>query len=101
MFRAISVGTSAILLFRTLSSASAAAGDPVTGTSRSRNALPAICYSSATGAIWNEEALDVGWKSRKTGEGRPRGRKTKMTFPGFKNDQDRADVIAYLKNPSE
>ncbi len=49
-----------------------------------------------TGAVWVEATLDA-WLTK------PKDviKKTKMTFPGFKNAQDRADVIAYLMSLSE
>ena len=50
----------------------------------------------ATGVVWDEETLDA-WLTK------PKDlvKKTKMAFPGFKKEQDRADVIAYLKSLSE
>lgn len=49
-----------------------------------------------SGVVWDEETLDA-WLTK------PKSvvKKTKMAFPGFKKDQDRADVIAYLKSLSE
>ena len=49
-----------------------------------------------TGAVWGEETLDP-WLAK------PRAflTGTRMAFPGLKKEQDRADVIAYLKTFSE
>lgn len=48
------------------------------------------------GLTWTEETLDSYLKKpRKVVPG------TKMAFPGLKKDDDRADVIAYLKTFSE
>jgi len=52
-------------------------------------------YSNAmleSGIVWNDAELDGFLKA-------PRKylKKTKMTFPGIKNDNQRADLIAYLK----
>ena len=49
-----------------------------------------------TGVVWDEETLDA-WLTK------PKDvvKRTKMTFPGFKNAQDRADMIAYLRDLSE
>lgn len=49
-----------------------------------------------TGVVWDEETLDA-WLTK------PKDvvKRTKMTFPGFKNAQDRADMIAYLRSLSE
>jgi cytochrome c len=53
------------------------------------NYSPAL---AASGIVWTEQTLDV-WLAR------PRDlvAKTRMSFPGFKEPTERADVIAYLK----
>jgi len=59
-------------------------------------------YSSALkafgedGAVWDEETLDL-WLTK------PKDlvKKTKMSFPGLKKPEDRANIIAYLKQASE
>ncbi len=49
-----------------------------------------------SGIVWDAETLDVYLEApRKVVKG------TKMSFPGFKKAQDRADVIAFLKQYSE
>ena len=45
-----------------------------------------------TGAVWDEATLDTFLaKPRRVVKG------TRMAFPGLKNDEDRADLIAYLE----
>jgi hypothetical protein len=53
---------------------------------------PFLCTLLFTGVIWTEETLFEYLLNPK--KYIP---KTKMNFPGFKSEQDRADVIAYLK----
>ena len=49
-----------------------------------------------SGIVWDADTLDVYLEApRKVVKG------TKMSFPGFKKAQDRADVIAFLKQYSE
>ena len=49
-----------------------------------------------SGVVWGMDTLDVYLEApRKVVKG------TKMSFPGLKKAQDRADVIAYLKKASE
>ena len=52
----------------------------------------ALIAFGAGGAVWDEATLDA-WLTK------PKDLvpKTKMAFPGFKNPEDRANVIAYLK----
>jgi cytochrome c len=49
-----------------------------------------------SGIVWNEETLDRFLAD-------PRGvvPGTKMTYAGIKNPQDRADLIAYLKEATK
>ena len=129
MLRTVSTGVSAVFLVLALSSPSAAAGDPANGqklfkkcsachsldegkkkvgpslykifgatpgqVAKFRYSKGMVAYG-ATGVVWNEETLDAWLKKPKD-----LVKKTKMAFPGFKNEQDRADVIAYLKSLSE
>ncbi len=56
------------------------------------NYSPAMKAAGEKGLVWTEENLDKYLENPKAlvpG--------TKMIFPGLKNPQDRADVIAYLK----
>ena len=48
--------------------------------------------AGAGGLVWNEETLNTYLEN-------PKGmiKKTKMAFPGLKDDEDIANVIAYLK----
>ncbi|WP_422366665.1 c-type cytochrome [Pelagibius sp.] len=129
MLRTVSAGISAAFLALALSAPAVAAGDPANGQKLFKNC--AACHSldegkkkvgpslykifgatpgqvakfryskgmvayGATGVVWNEETLDAWLKKPKD-----LVKKTKMAFPGFKKEQDRADVIAYLKNLSE
>jgi len=48
--------------------------------------------AGAKGLAWNEENINKFIENPKTVVPG-----TKMVFPGLKNAQDRADVIAYLK----
>ncbi len=129
MLRTVSAGISAAFLALALSAPAVAAGDPANGQKLFKKC--AACHSldggkkkvgpslykifgatpgqvakfryskgmvayGATGVVWNEETLDAWLKKPKD-----LVKKTKMAFPGFKKEQDRADVIAYLKNLSE
>jgi cytochrome c len=65
---------------------------------RRAGSLPGFAYSpamkkaGAAGLIWNEETLDAFLQSpTKYVPG------TRMGYAGVKNDQERADLIAYLK----
>jgi cytochrome c len=62
---------------------------------RPAGSVPDFDYSAAmknSGIVWNEQTLDRFLAD-------PRGvvPGTKMTYAGIKNAQDRADLIAYLK----
>ncbi len=69
---------------------------------RAPGSLDGFKYSKAikvygeSGAVWNGETLDP-WLAK------PRSflKGTRMAFPGLKKEQDRADIIAYLKTFSE
>jgi cytochrome c len=66
---------------------------------RQAGSLPDFDYSNAmknSGIVWNEETLDRFLAD-------PRGvvPGTKMTYVGIKNPQDRADLIAYLKEATK
>jgi cytochrome c len=65
---------------------------------RETGSMPGYAYTEANKnahVIWNEETLFTYLENPK--KFIP---KTKMAFPGFKSAQDRADVIAYLKQAS-
>ena len=52
----------------------------------------ALMAKAAEGLVWNEEAIDAFLtKPKEYLKG------TKMSFPGLKKEDDREDVIAYLK----
>jgi cytochrome c len=62
---------------------------------RKAGSVPNYKYTPAnqnSGVVWSEETLFEYLLNPK--KYIP---KTKMNFPGFKSEQDRADVIAYLK----
>jgi cytochrome c len=66
---------------------------------RQAGSLPDFNYSKAmknSGIVWNEKTLDVFLAD-------PRGvvPGTKMTYAGIKDPQDRADLIAYLKEATK
>ncbi|WP_299622824.1 cytochrome c family protein [Pelagibius sp.] len=129
MLRLSPAGLSVVLLALALSSPAVAAGDPANGQKLFKKC--AACHSleegkkmigpslykvfgatpgqvakfryskgmveyGKSGAVWDEASLDA-WLTK------PRDvvKRTKMAFPGLKNAQDRADVIAYLKSLSE
>lgn len=129
MLRTVSAGISAAFLALAISAPAVAAGDPANGQKLFKKCV--TCHSleegkkkigpslykifgatpgqvakfryskgmvayGASGVVWNEETLDVWLKKPKD-----LVKKTKMAFPGFKKEQDRADVIAYLKSLSE
>jgi cytochrome c2 len=56
------------------------------------NYSPAMKEAGEKGLVWNEENLNKFIENPKAVVPG-----TKMAFPGVKNAQDRADVIAYLK----
>jgi cytochrome c2 len=56
------------------------------------NYSAAMKEAGEKGLVWNEENLDKYLENPKAVVAG-----TKMVFPGLKNAQDRADVIAYLK----
>jgi len=62
---------------------------------RKSGSVPGYSYTDANknaGVLWGEETLFEYLENPK--KFIP---KTKMAFPGFKSEQDRADVIAFLK----
>ena len=62
---------------------------------RKAGAVEGFKYSSAmaeSGLIWDEATLDKFLEKPKD-----MVKKTKMIFPGLRKDDERADVIAYLK----
>ena len=66
---------------------------------RQAGSLPDFDYSEAmknSGIVWNEQTLDTFLAD-------PRGTVpgTKMTYAGIKDPQDRADLIAYLKEATK
>ena len=126
MLRTFSAGLTAAFLAFALSSPAAAAGDPANGQKLFKKC--AACHSleegkkkvgpslyrvfgatpgqvakfryskgmveyGKTGVVWDEATLDA-WLTK------PKDvvKRTKMAFPGFKKEQDRADMIAYLKS---
>ena len=65
---------------------------------RTAGSLPDYNYSKAmkaAGVVWTEEALQAYLEN-------PRAHVpgTKMTFAGLDDEQDRRDVVAYLKTPT-
>jgi cytochrome c len=56
----------------------------------------AMQAKAAEGLVWDEASLDAYLAKPK--DFVP---KTKMAFPGLKKEQDRADIIAYLKSFSQ
>lgn len=126
MLRMLSAGLTAAVLAFALSSPAAAAGDAANGQKLFKKC--AACHSleegkkkvgpslykifgatpgqvakfryskgmveyGKTGVVWDETTLDA-WLTK------PKDvvKRTKMAFPGFKKEQDRADMIAYLKS---
>ena len=49
-----------------------------------------------SGIVWDEETLDTFLEKPKD-----MVPKTRMAFPGLKKEQDRMDVIAYLKEATQ
>ena len=66
---------------------------------RTAGTVEGFKYSTAmkdSGIVWDEETLDDFLTKPK--DVVP---KTRMAFPGFKKEQDRMDVIAYLKEATQ
>jgi len=66
---------------------------------RTAGSVEGYKYSKAmkeSGIVWDEETLDAFLTKPKD-----LVPKTKMSFPGFKNEQDRIDIIAYLKEATQ
>ena len=66
---------------------------------RAAGAVEGFKYSKAmleSGIVWDEEALDAYLEKPK--DLVPR---TKMAFPGLRNEQQRADLIAYLTQATQ
>ncbi len=66
---------------------------------RTAGTVEGFKYSSAmkdSGIVWDEETLDSFLEKPKA-----MVPKTRMAFPGFKKEQDRMDVIAYLKEATQ
>ena len=66
-------------------------GSPIAAAEGYKYSKALIAYSEEAGT-WNEENLDAWLKKPKD-----LVRKTKMIFPGLKKEEDRANLIAYLK----
>ena len=66
-------------------------GGPIAAKEKYKYSKALLAYAAEAGT-WNEENLDAWLK-------KPRDlvRKTKMIFPGLKKAEDRANIIAYLK----
>ena len=66
------------------------------GTRRGFRYSKAMKAYGASGIVWSEDTLNAYLAApRKVVKG------TKMAFPGLKKEQQRADVIAYLKQMAE
>ena len=66
------------------------------GTADGYRYSKAMAAYGQSGVVWGADTLNVYLEApRKVVKG------TKMSFPGLKKAQDRADVIAYLKKVSE
>ena len=66
---------------------------------RTAGTVEGFKYSSAmkdSGVVWDEQTVDEFLAKPKTFIP-----KTKMSFPGLKKEQDRADIIAYLKEATQ
>ncbi len=66
---------------------------------RAAGSVEGYKYSKAmkeSGIVWDEEKLDVYLTKPKD-----LVPKTKMNFPGLKDEQDRIDIIAYLKEATQ
>ena len=66
-------------------------GGPIAAAEGYKYSKALIAYGEEAGT-WNEENLDAWLKKPKD-----LVRKTKMIFPGLKKEEDRANLIAYLK----
>ena len=66
------------------------------GTAEGYKYSKALIVFGEDGAVWDDETLDA-WLTK------PKDlvKKTKMAFSGLKKPEDRANVIAYLKQASE
>ena len=66
-------------------------GGPIAAKEKYKYSKALLAYAAEAGT-WNEENLDAWLK-------KPRDlvRKTKMIFPGLKKADDRANIIAFLK----
>lgn len=63
------------------------------GTSEGYKYSKAMKAHGKSGVVWSGETLDIYLTApRKVVKG------TKMSFPGLKNAEDRADIISYLKS---
>ena len=66
------------------------------GTAAGYKYSKAMQAYGASGAVWDEQSLDTYLTNpRKVVKG------TKMTFPGLKSPEQRADLIAYLKDATK
>ncbi len=66
---------------------------------RTAGTVEGFKYSNAmkdSGIVWDEETLDTFLEKPKD-----MVPKTRMAFPGLKKEQDRMDVIAYLKEATQ
>ena len=66
---------------------------------RTAGSVEGYKYSKAmkeSGIVWDEDTLDAYLTKPKD-----LVPKTKMNFPGFKDEQDRIDIIAYLKEATQ
>jgi len=66
---------------------------------RAAGAVEGFRYSKAmleSGIVWDQEILDAYLEKPKAVVPR-----TKMAFPGLRKEQDRADVIAYLRQMTQ
>jgi len=66
-------------------------GAPIAAVEKYKYSKALLAYAAEAGT-WNEENLDAWLKKPKD-----LVRKTKMIFPGLKKAEDRANLIAYLK----
>lgn len=63
------------------------------GTAKGYKYSKAMKAYGKSGVVWGEQTLEIYLTApRKVVKG------TKMAFPGLKKEQDRADIIAYLKS---
>lgn len=66
------------------------------GTQEDYNYSKSMVEKGKAGLVWNEETLNAYLENPK--DVVPRG---KMSFPGLRKEEDRANVIAYLKTFSK